>query len=262
MAPDPYAWSLDADGIVIAGGLLGLYAVGVRHHPAPRWRVVCFTLGCLLILVTHVTPLAALSNNYLLSAHLLQNVALAEWAPALCVVGLPPALASRLVWFPGARLLTHPAVTLPLWIGTYVVWHLPWAYDAALRHQSSLLHLEHACYFAAGVLFWWPVFQQRPHALSPGWKTIYLFAAFVVSAPLGLLLSLLPTPIYDFYETAPRLWGLSPLADQQIAGVTMSVEEAVVFFCLCAWFFARFLHEEERRDSFRTPVRGPTSSSS
>ena len=257
--PDPYAWSLDADGIVIAAGLLGLYLVGIRRHPAPAWRVTCFVLGCGLILVTHVTPLAAISNHYLLSAHLLQNVALAEWAPALCVVGLPPALAARLVWVPGARALTHPAVALPLWIGTYVVWHLPWAYDAALEHPSTLLHLEHACYFTAGVLFWWPVFQQRPHALSSGQKTVYIFSAFVLAAPLGLLLSLLPSPIYSFYETAPRLWGLSAITDQQIAGITMSAEEAIVFFCLCSWFFMRFLQEEERRDAFRTPVRAPTS---
>jgi putative membrane protein len=259
--PGPYAWRLDAVGIVAVISLLATYAVWIRIRPAPAWRVVCFALGCAVILAMLVTPIATIGSHYLLSAHLLQNVALAEWAPALMVAGLPPALAAGVTGIPGARTLTHPAVALPLWLGTYFVWHLPWAYDAALKHPSTLLHLEHACYFTAGALFWWPVFQDRPHALSSARKTVYLFGAFVLAAPLGLLLSLLPSPIYQFYEAAPRLWGISPLTDQQIAGITMGAEEAIVFFCLCAWFFARFLQEEDRRDAFRAPVRAPTSGS-
>ena len=257
--PDPYAWRLDVGGILVVLGLLVTYAAWVRMRPAAPWRITCFVVGCAVILAALVTPVATIASHYLLSAHLMQNVALAEWAPALCVAGLPPSLAAGVTGIPGARMLTHPVVTLPLWLGTYVVWHLPWAYNAALEHPSTLLHLEHMCYFAAGALFWWPVFQAQPHALSPGRKTVYLFGAFVLAAPLGLMLSLLPTPIYSFYEAAPRLWGLSAITDQQIAGITMGVEEAVVFFCLCAWFFARFLQEEDRRDAFRTPVRAPGS---
>ncbi len=261
MVPDFYAWRLDVGGIAVVLALLAAYTAWVRVRPAPRWRVACYGFGCLLMLAVLVTPLATIASRYLLAAHLLQNVALAEWVPALLVVGLPPSLAAGVVGIPGARTLTHPAVGLPLWLGAYVVWHLPWAYDAALRRPESLLHLEHACYLVAGALFWWPVLQAEPHRLSSGRKAVYLFTAFVFAAPLGLLLALLPTPIYPFYEHAPRLWGLAPLTDQQLAGVTMSVEEAIVFFCLCAFFFLRFLHEEERHDAFRDPIRLPTSGS-
>ena len=65
------------------------------------------------------------------------------------------------------------------------------------------------------------------------------------------MLALLARPVYDFYIDAPDAWGLSDLTDQQIAGVTMSVEEAVVFFCLCAYFVARFLRDEEAREMLR-----------
>ena len=51
----------------------------------------------------------------LLSAHLIQNVAIAEWAPALLVAGLPPALGEFVARAPGARALTRPTVALPLW---------------------------------------------------------------------------------------------------------------------------------------------------
>ncbi len=240
--PDPYAWSLDADGIVIAAGLLGLYLVGIRRHPAPAWRVTCFVLGCALILVTHVTPLAAISNHYLLSAHLLQNVALAEWSPALVVLGIPPAAAQAARRYAAVRTLTHPLVALPLWLATYYAWHIPAAYDTALRHPETLLHLEHLCYLVTGVLVWWPVLTGR---LDAGESAAYLFAAFALASPLGLLLALIPNAVYGFYEHAPRVWGWSPLTDQQVAGLTMAAEEAVVFFGAFAFYFVRFMHRED-----------------
>lgn len=197
-----------------------------------------------MILGVSVTPIATLALHYLLSAHLLQNVALAEWAPALAVAAIPAGLTERIVAIRPLQPLLHPVVALPLWLLAYGVWHLPALYDAALRHHS-LLHLEHATYVATGFLLWWPVFKEAPARLSAGAKSAYLFAAFVLASPLGLLLALVPSPLYDFYEEAPRIWGLDALADQQIAGVIMSVSEAVVFFAAFLVFFTRFMREEE-----------------
>ena len=205
----------------------------------------------MLVLAAHVTPLASLANTSLLSAHLLQNVMFAEWAPALIVFGVPAGFAARLGRLPAARFLTHPAVALPLWLATYVAWHVPAAYDAALHHQSTVLHLEHACYFVAGLLFWWPVFQAMPHRLSSAAKAAYLGAAFVLASPLGIVLSLaLAADLRVLRRRAERV-GLSDLSDQQIAGVTMSVEEAVVFLCLGAYYAMRFLREEEAGETRR-----------
>ena len=244
----PSDWSLDPDGFVTAGGLVVLYAAGTRVFPAPRWRVFCFGAGVAVVFFTRVTPLATISNHYLLSAHLIQNIAIAEWAPALLVLGIPPALGAFMARAPGARILTRPPVALALWLGTYIVWHLPWVYDAALEHSRSLLHLEHVCYLAAGTLLWWPVFQEAPHRLTAGAKALYIGAAFFFASPLGLLLSLLGRPIYTFYEHAPRLWGIDALRDQRIAGVTMTVEEALVFFGLLSYYVARFFRDEESID--------------
>jgi len=146
-------------------------------------------------------------------------------------------VAERASGFP----LFRPFVALPLWLAFYYTWHLPWIYDTALRHPHSLLHVEHLTYLAAGICVWWPVVHGR---YSDGVKAAYLFGAFVLAAPLGLLLALLPRPIYGFYKDAPQLWGLSDITDQQIAGVTMAVEQAIVFFAVFAYFFMRFLRTE------------------
>jgi cytochrome c oxidase assembly factor CtaG len=223
--------------------LLVGYLVAVRNRETEGWRVAAFGAGCLLLLATAVTPLDALTYH-LLTAHLLQNVVLAEWAPALLVLGLPPALAAAIGGVRAIRLLTRPPIALGLWLATYFLWHQPALYDAALEHYT-LLHLEHVCYVAAGTLLWWPILQDAPHQLSNAARALYLFLAFVLASPIGLLLALLPEPVYDWYVDGGGLWGLSPHVDQQIAGVTMSVEQAIVFFAVFAIFFFRFLAEEE-----------------
>jgi putative membrane protein len=251
---DPYAWSWNPEALVVL--LLAVaYVFGVRVYPTERWRIACFAAAMLLLLVVSVTPLHMLAMEYLLTIHLLQNVVLAEWAPLLAVLGLPPALAAALARPSIVRVLTHPAVALPLWLGNYMVWHLPWIYDTALEHPDSLLHLEHALYFLTGVGLWWSVVQNAPHRLRPGARAGVVFAAFVLVSPIGLVLALIPNAIYDFYVDAPRrLWGLSALADQQLAGVLMALEQAVVFFAIFAFWFVRFLAEEERREEIdRSP---------
>src|SRR6266540_1752147 len=141
----------------------------------------------------------------------------------------------------------HPLLALPLWLATYFVWHVPVIYDAALNRPHSLLHVEHLTYFVAGLLMWWSVVHGT---FSDGAKAAYLFAAFVLASPLGLLLALLPHPVYGFYKDAPQLWGLSDLTDQQIAGVTMAVEQAIVFFAVFAYYFTRFLRAEQIAGAF------------
>ncbi len=240
MAPEPYSWSWNPEALVVVPAMLIGYFLLLRRWPATRLQVASFLAGMALVLLVTVTPVETIAIHYLLSVHLFQNVVLAEWAPALVVLGVPAALAATLPRVP-------PVLALLLWVVNYMLWHLPWIYDAALRQPHTLLHLEHATYFVTGLLLWWPVVHGR---FSAGFKATYLFAAFALASPIGLLLALVPEPVYDFYLDAPEeLWGLEPLLDQQIAGVTMAVEEAVVFFAAFAFFFARFLREQEAAEA-------------
>jgi putative membrane protein len=238
---DPHSWSLHWDVLLAIGVLAAAYFWSQRRWPADATRRASFDLAVILLLVVYVTPLHTIALHYLLSVHLLQNVVTAEWAPGLVVFALAPSLARELGRLAVVRVLTNPFVALPAWLGTYFLWHVPPIYDKALEQSGWLLNLEHLTYFLAGVLMWWPVVHGR---YSDGVKALYLFGAFVLAAPLGLLLALLPRPIYDFYKDAPQLWGLSDETDQQIAGVTMAVEQAIVFFAVFAYFFMRFLRTE------------------
>ncbi len=250
---DPYSWSWNAEALVVPG-LATLYLLGLRHYPAAGWRIACFLGAMVLLLAVSVTPIHTLGMHFLLTMHLLQNVVLAEWAPLLVVLGITPALAARIAQPGVVRALTHPAVALPLWLVNYMVWHLPWLYDAALRNPNTLLPVEHALYFLTGLAMWWSVFQDEPHRLGSGARAAYVFAAFVLGSPIGLVMALVPEPIYDFYAEMPhRVWGLDPLEDQQLAGMLMALEQAAVFFVVFVYWFFRFLAEEERREGTDPP---------
>jgi cytochrome c oxidase assembly factor CtaG len=251
---DPYAWSWNPEALLVVPLLTAAYFLALRRYPTPRWRAVCFLAAMALLLAVSMTPIHTLGMHFLLTVHLLQNVVLAEWAPLLVVLGIPPTLATRLTRRGLVRALTHPAVALPLWLANYMLWHLPWLYDAGLENPHTLLHLEHALYFLTGVAMWWCVFQDEPHRLGSGARAGYVFAAFVLSSPIGLVMALVPSAIYDFYVNAHhRLWGLDPLEDQQLAGMLMAMEQAIVFFAVFAYWFFRFLADEERKEDVDRP---------
>jgi cytochrome c oxidase assembly factor CtaG len=242
--PAPGSWNPAWEEVAALVLVAVAYGAAVRRYGIPQLRRRVFDGALLIALVALVSPLATLALHYFLWAHLLQNVALAEWAPALAVLSLSPALAAALARNGVLAALTHPLVALPLWLAAYGIWHVPTFYDAALRHRL-LLDLEHASYVVTGCLLWWPIFQAAPRQLRAGTKAAYLFAAFVLASPLGLILALFPEPVYAFYERAPRLWDVDPLTDQQVAGVVMAVSEGILFFALFAYFFVRFMAEED-----------------
>jgi cytochrome c oxidase assembly factor CtaG len=235
---------LSAEAVGLVPALALAYLFSTRRDRPDRVQTAAAAAGLALLFLAFFTELQSFALHTFLWAHLLQNVVLAEWAPALLVLAVPPNLAHRAVGFP----LFRPLVALPLWLAVYYTWHLPWIYDAALRHPHSLLHVEHLTYLAAGICVWWPVVRGTS---SAGAKAAYLFAVFVLASPLGLLLALIPRAIFSFYVHAPRTWGPRPLVDQQIAGVTMAAEEAVVFFGAFAAYLLRFLADEQASGALR-----------
>src|SRR5438132_14420111 len=144
---EPYLWALHWDVLLVIAAITAAYYLSQRRWPSDTRQRAAFDLAVLLLPAVYVTPLHTIALHYLLSVHLLQNVVTAEWAPALVVVALAPSLARELERSTPVRVVTYPLVALPLWLGTYFVWHVPPIYDAALEQSGWLLHLEQLTYF-------------------------------------------------------------------------------------------------------------------
>jgi cytochrome c oxidase assembly factor CtaG len=244
--PAPASFTFEPLFLALAAVAGWLYWRAWRREQAPRSRAVLFGSGLLLVAVSVNSPLETLAAHYLLLMHLLQNVLLADIAPLLLVLGLTPAMRTALAAGGGRPLaaVTRLRVALPIWLVGWYVIHLAAFYDAALEN-AWLLNVEHFLLLAIGLLFWWPLLSDAPHAATTPQRLAYLGAAFVFSAFLGLGLTFAGSSFYDYYENAPRLWGLTPLEDQNLGGVLMTAEQSLVFLAAISYFLVRLLNEED-----------------
>lgn len=246
-AVEPWRFVLEPEWI-LAIALVALdYALVVRvferrGHRVPRLRRLSFAAGLALVAIALLSPVEHLAITSMLFFHLLQNVMLVDWAAPLLVAGLTPAMAAAAERFRLWRALTAPAAALGLWLGAWYVLHLPPVYDYALEHRWAL-GVEHLTFLVAGLAFWWPVLQ--PGRLAAGPRVVYLFAAFVLSCPVALIIALAGSPVYDFYVDTDKLWGWSTMTDQRLGGIGMAVEGNVLLFVATAVAFARLLAAED-----------------
>jgi cytochrome c oxidase assembly factor CtaG len=214
-------------------------------------QALAFGAGMLAIVVALVSPIDGLGEQYLFSAHMVQHVLLGDIAPLLILLGL-----SRVILRPATRRLTSverrlgplasPATGLIAWLVLMYVWHVPALYDAAVEHP--LVHLlEHLSFFAAGVALWWPLIQPIPmrRHLTGLQPVAYIGTAKAGLAALGIFLTWSTTAIYPYYEDTPRIWGLTPVEDQNVAGVIMMVEQSLTLAVVLVVLFMRMLRQSE-----------------
>jgi cytochrome c oxidase assembly factor CtaG len=243
--PSPWSVRLEPVFLVLAVAAAVVYVRAWRREPGPAWRAGCFAAGLVLVAGALNSPLGTIAVEYLVLFHLLQNVMISDWAPPLLLIGLTPAMRAAIARRGGSVLetITRPAITLPTWLVAWYVIHLGAVYDALLGN-TILLGVEHAVLIAVGLLFWWPVLSDVPRSLATLARIGYVLAAFVLSAFLGLALTFSP-PVYGHYEDLPtRLWGITARQDQNLGGILMSTEQAVVFFAAIVWLLARLFREE------------------
>jgi cytochrome c oxidase assembly factor CtaG len=249
------AFSFEPLFLALAAAAAYLYVREARADVPPRWRVAAFATGLFLIAASLNSPLETIASQFLLLMHLLQNALIADVAPLLVLLGLTEGMRRKLDRRGLDRLRAR--WILPLWLGAWYLTHLAPFYDWALRTGWGL-NIEHAILIAAGLLFWWPIVAGRlavPAGLG------YLAVAFVGSSFLGLAYIFSSRPFYGFYEDAPRLWGLSPVRDQNLGGILMNGEQTLVFLLAIGWFVLRLLDEEHARDEVPPTRREPLSDS-
>jgi cytochrome c oxidase assembly factor CtaG len=205
--------------------------------------------GIAILLVALVSPVHALGGQ-LFSFHMLQHVLLGDLAPLALLAGLTgPILRPALAFLHRLRFLANPFVALPLWAVNLYVWHLPFLYEAAVRHDS--VHaLEHLCFFTGGTIMWLPVLETLP---APEWfgtgaKIGYIAVVRGVETVLGNVFFWAGSVFYPaVYVHRQHLWGLSPLEDQGLAGAVMMIEGSIVTLVALAWLFLRMANEGELR---------------
>jgi len=253
-------WSLDpwtilpllAASLLYGRGVSGLWRRLGRRTPALRGRhVAAFAAGVLVLVIALVSPLAELSGA-LLSAHMVQHVLLVAVAPPLLLLGkpdiawlwgLPAGWRRGLAWgLRGAAMvfapLARPVPASLVHAAVLWAWHAPAAFEAALGNEA--LHvLEHTLFLGTALLFWRGLVRATGHAAAAG-----LAASLVTLLQggfLGALFSLSGVALYVEATRSAPLWGLTPLADQQLAGLIMWVPAGTIYLMAGLAMAARLL---------------------
>ena len=242
------SFSFEPAFLVLAAVAAAAYVWAARSDRPPTRRAVVFGVGLFLIAASLNSPLETIAAKRLLLVHLLQNGLIADIAPLLVLLGLTPAMRGWLDAHGAGRLRARYA--LPAWLVAWYGTHIAGFYDWALE-SGWALNIEHALLILGGLLFWWPLVSGR---LSPPPALAYLGAGFVASSFLGLALIFSSSPFYSYYERAPRLWGLSPVRDQNLGGILMNGEQTLVFLLAIGWYVWRLLDEESVSEAERSPA--------
>lgn len=257
--------------LIPLGVTLLVYLWGMRHawgqagmgHGISMRRGLSFLGAVLALVAALVSPLDALSEA-LFSAHMVQHLILMLIAAPLLVLSDYPvallwalprrwahSLARRLnrsqslnrAW----RLLTHPVTAWLLFTMALWTWHASALYEAALR-DPTIHVVEHLVYLLTAMLFLYVLFQHTgPNHVRYGIAIPYLFATATQSGILGALMTFTTQPWYGYYATLVQAWGLTPLQDQQLAGVIMWIPGGAIFNLMTIGYFAAWLRALEQR---------------
>ena len=242
MVPPPFTWLGGEIHVEVLVGVLvlaGLYTRGVvaSRRRIPLSRPLAFFGGCVAVLVALNGPLHDLSDYYLLSAHMVQHLLLTLVVAPLWLAGTPGELLDRLLEplvkskAAGAilRTATRPLVALGAYSVVLIGWHLPGPFNAALEGHGWHV-VEHVTLTTSALLAWWPILSasHRLPALPYAAQLLYLFVFGMPMTVVAAFVTGADRPLYAWYAAAPRLFGLTPLADQQLGGVIMWVPAGIV----------------------------------
>lgn len=265
------SWDLRPEILLTLGVLGGLFTLGWirlrrrsrQNRLAAPWRLLSYWTGLIILAVALMSGIDILSGQ-LFFMHMVQHLLLVMIVPPLLLLtnpfpfllwGLPPT-ARR--WVGGLfvrdsafrsalQTVTRPPVVWIAFVGLLLIWHDPNLYNLALT--SDRAHdLEHLSFFVPGMLFWWHVIGAGPKlhgTLSPVVRIAFVMLAVPPNFLLGAVIGFSTNIIYTYYESVPRIYGISALSDQQLAGFIMWVPGSMMYIIAALVLLATLLGKED-----------------
>lgn len=265
------SWDLRPEILLTLGVLGGLFTLGWtrlrrrsrQNRLAAPWRLASYWAGLIVLAVALMSGIDILSGQ-LFFMHMIQHLLLVMIAPPLLLLtnpfpfvlwGLPPAARRWVGGFfvrdsafrRGLQTISRPPVVWMAFVGLLLFWHDPNLYNLALT--SDPVHdLEHLSFFVPGMFFWWNVIGAGPRlhgALSPVVRIAFVLLAVPPTFLLGAVIGFSTTIIYTYYESVPRIYGISTLSDQQLAGFIMWVPGSMMYIIAALVLLATLLGKED-----------------
>lgn len=251
------AWDWEPSVVIGCAALLLAYFIWVR--PRILWKSALYTIGVIVLLLALVSPIDALSDNYLFSVHMLQHLLLILVVSPLLIAGIPRVFAEKLVVHPLIgrieQALSRPVLAWTIAAVTLALWHVPVLYNFALAHEG--VHIfQHLTFLVTGVIFWWPVLTPISELrLGVGATVLYLFSATMFNTVFGIILTFAPVGLYPAYlnpndelgalSLIRNQWGISAAADQQLGGLFMWVPAGLIYLSMIVGVIVKWQYGSE-----------------
>ena len=210
---------------------------------------VSFYASLAIMFVTLNGPLHDLSDSILFSAHMVQHLILTLIIPPLMILGTPGwmlrPLLRRPTVFRATRWFTSYGACFAWFNIVLSLWHLPPMYNLALANHP--IHIvQHLMFLAASVLMWWPLtspLPELPRAPYP-MQMLYCFLMVIPMSVISIYIVMADSLLYPLYATAPRVWGVTPMMDQQYGGLIMWIPGGVFFYAVMTVIFFKWVKRD------------------
>jgi len=224
-------WNLDPVlGAVLLLLALALWRVSAGHDVTPR-RLLSLRSAWVLTVVLYVSPLCALSSAFF-TVRVIHHIALVLAMAPLLAFGLEP-------WL--RRIPTSLWSATAIAVVTFWTWHAPAPYAAALT-SDWIYALMQLTLLASALAFWIAVRRAGATAAMGA-----ILATTVSMGLLGALITFAGRPLYAPHFASTLSWGVSPLEDQQLAGITMWAPGSIAYLAAAMWIGWHWMDAERKR---------------
>lgn len=260
--PTPWEWHAHPDVWTLIVVIVAAYTYAFRRlgprlvEPGvpvvTRRQVATLATGIVLLWIAADYPMHDIGGNFLMSVHMLQHLMFTLVVPGILLAGTPAwllrhTLVRPRVVYAVVRRLARPLPAAILFNTVTAVTHWPALVNLSLR-EHPVHFVVHAVMFTSALLMWLPVLNRLPELPSMSYplRMLYLFLQSVLPTVPASFLTFAEKPVYRFYESVPRIWGMDVIEDQQLAGAFMKVIGGAILWGVIVTMFFRWYRQSER----------------